>query len=137
MATPLNQVTLIGRVGHAPDISRLTDGASLARLKLYQTEREAGGARRGRGFHLSIWNDLAQKMYSEVRRGDKIMVQGKLVPRSRELNGQQVTTMEVQVHFYMLVERRPVTPPIWLNEPAVPYETADRTPVGTSEKTRP
>jgi single-stranded DNA-binding protein len=81
MLSLVNQVTLIGRAGHRPELSYDSDGRPRTYLKLYQHGQGSSIARQVH--HLIAWSAVAEQLYCRVRRGDRLLVQGKLIYRTR------------------------------------------------------
>lgn len=105
-----NQVQLIGRAGHEVELIHLTDGGRRATLRLYQKTRRGYGASLGtEGFTLIAWDKVAERLAEQVRRGDRIIVQGKLVNRQLRADGRQVEKTEIHLHYFSLMGSRSVT----------------------------
>lgn len=116
-----NQVQLIGRAGHAVELTTLSDGSYRATLRLYQNDRNAGRVQEeAQAYTLIAWNAVATQLHDRVRRGDRIMVQGKLHNRKFTLNGQTITKTEVHLAFFTLLATRSLTRTVGIAaEPAV------------------
>lgn len=104
MAYYNNQVQLVGNVGGQPELYRLTDETPVVRLKLYLKVGEQKEARDS--FQLVAWNQLAERLCVQVRRGDRLLVQGQL--RNRRFQHEGTTHLRTEVHlsaFFPLVVR--------------------------------
>lgn len=119
-----NSVQLIGRAGAAVDLLRLTDGTYRGTLRLYQDTPERGSTsashptdrkqhatdqniRTPQVHTLVAWNATAQRFHERVRRGDTVLVQGRLHNRKFLLDGQTHVRTEVHVDQFTLLSRRP------------------------------
>jgi len=90
-----NQVQLIGRAGHTPDLHTLTDGTLIARLRLYQNPGPDPTV--AESFRLVAWGALAQRLCHMVRRGDRLLIQGRL--RNRSFRRDEVVHLRTEVHL--------------------------------------
>jgi single-strand DNA-binding protein len=98
-----NQLSLIGRAGHRPELRLTTNGIPQARLKLYQ---DASPAERHPQLHyLVAWRGVAEQLYQQIRRGDRILLQGRLVYRFVDRNGQAQRRTEVHLSAFTVLER--------------------------------
>lgn len=114
MPLPLNQIQLVGRAGHDVDLHALSDGTPLARLRLYQDGHNRSGDSSSSVFMLNAWGTLATSFHERVRRGDSIMVQGRLHIRTFQQGGVQHFRPEVHLSAFFILERthrRPVGGP--------------------------
>jgi len=96
----LNQVTLIGNLGKDPEIRRLNNGDAVANFSIATSEKwtdKGSGEKRERTeWHRVVaWGKIAEIIEKYVKKGDKIMVQGKLQTRSWEKDGHKNYTTEV------------------------------------------
>ncbi len=88
----MNKVILLGNVGADPEM-RMADGTTTARFRLATTERRRGRGPDGKEIELpphTEWHNIvmmgraAQFAEHYVRKGAKIMIEGKLRTRSWE-----------------------------------------------------
>lgn len=129
MSTLHNQVHLIGRAGHEVTLRLLSDGTPLARLRLYQ--RDAGSSigqqRPPQTFQLVAWKATATQLHRLVRRGDRVLVQGRLHNRSVERDGRREQRTEIHVYYFTVLSGRGAAAateptPSCLNEPQTVVE---------------
>lgn len=83
-----NQVTLIGHVGKAVDFRTIGDDKSLSQFSLATNEsyRNAKGelVENTEWHNIKAWGKTAQLMNDFVKKGDMVMVHGKITYRSYE-----------------------------------------------------
>lgn len=110
MQTFHNQLQLIGRAGSSVDFTVLSDGSQRAILRLYQHDHSLVGADDiNQVFTLVGWNGVADQLHERVRRGDRLMVQGKLVNRKLCVRDVTMIKSEVHVSFFTIIATRSVT----------------------------
>lgn len=107
MPTLYNQVQLIGRAGHRVELLELADGATRANLRLYEKTYRPGQSGSANQAHTLIaWRGIAERMAAKIKRGDQLLVQGRLVNRRVEMEGFSYVRTEVHVaHFSVLSAR--------------------------------
>ena len=94
----LNQVQLVGRAGHAPELIHLSNQPPRAVLRLYcDPARAAVSGHSPQVFALTAWGAIAEQFSRRIRRGDRVFVQGRLVNRRVRLEGRQFNKVEVQI----------------------------------------
>jgi single stranded DNA-binding protein len=108
-------VTLVGFVATEPRIHQFSDGTAVANLRIgstaRQVDRQTGEWRDGETSFYSVkcWRKLAQNVATCLRKGQPIIVAGKLYTKSYEdRNGQQRSEIEVHAD-----SRSRVTPVGW------------------------
>ncbi len=104
-----NQVQLIGRAGHDVELLTLSDGTYRASLRLYQNCRGAAAAEDRQAYPLIAWNQVATQLEARVRRGDRVLIQGRLVNRQVRAGEQAVTKTEVHLSAFTVLASRSVT----------------------------
>ena len=118
MSSLHNQVHLIGRAGHAVSLIHLTDGTPLARLRLYQREYSPGRQSPTQAHALVAWRETATQLHRLVGRGDRLLVQGRLVSRRLEREGRIENRYEIHINQFTLLGRETVVAEApCLNEP--------------------
>ncbi|WP_157975903.1 single-stranded DNA-binding protein [Lewinella sp. IMCC34191] len=101
-----NQTQLIGRAGHDPELLTLTDGTARSLLRLYQNGRSIGGNDHPQVHHLVAWSAVARQLHARVRRGDRLLVQGKLLYRRFECKGLTQVRAEIHVESFAVLDQR-------------------------------
>ena len=104
-----NQTQLLGRLGDRPSLTMLTDGALVARCRIYVAD--AAGPMEGEEntsstFRLVAWGALADAFHRDLRRGDRILIRGRLRNHSFRHDGQVHLRTEVHVDHYSRLARR-------------------------------
>jgi single-strand DNA-binding protein len=99
----LNQVQLIGNLGHDPDMRTTRDGKRVAILSIATAEiwKDERGDRHERveWHRVVVFNEnLARNAEQYLKKGAKVFLEGKLVTRKwTDSNNQERSTTEVQV----------------------------------------
>lgn len=107
-----NRISLIGYVGAHPDVRTLANGLMMARLDLATTEsyKNAVGERinETQWHSLIAWNKTADIISRFVRKGQQVVVEGKIISRSYvdELGIRRHIT-EIEVYDLVLLSRGP------------------------------
>ena len=103
----INHVQLLGRAGSDAATELLSDGSRIARLRLYQSPGQRSAAADPTCFQLVAWNGVAEQLHARVHRGDRLLVQGKLVNRQGRHGDAEFVRTEVHVtHFAVLASRK-------------------------------
>ncbi len=101
MASLNNKVHLIGNLGKDPEIKDLDNGRKLARFSLATTEyykNEKGERIDETTWHnLVLWNGLAGVAEKYLSKGKQIAVEGRLVNREYEKDGEKKWITEIIV----------------------------------------
>jgi single-strand DNA-binding protein len=95
----MNRVFLVGNLGHEPEVRATGSGTPVLTLSVATTERfkDAGGNRKERtDWHRVVaWNDLATNCGKYLKKGDRVLVEGRLQGREYEKDGEKRTSVEV------------------------------------------
>jgi single-strand DNA-binding protein len=110
MSTLRNKVTLIGNAGMAPEIKNLDNNRKLAKLSLATQESYKNAQNEwvnNTTWHSIIaWGPTAAFLEKHVGKGQEIMVEGKIVNRSYEVEGVKKYITEIEVHEVMLIGKK-------------------------------
>jgi len=111
MKNLLNSVRLIGNVGYDPEIREFESGKKLAKLNLATNEKVtlvSGDVVNNTQWHrLVAWGNVAELFEKMVKKGSKLMVEGRLQHRSfLGADGQKKETSEVVVKNILLIEAK-------------------------------
>lgn len=106
MKSMRNSVHLIGRLGKDPEIKTYNDRKratfSLATTDTYKNQK--GEKMEDTQWHnVVIWGKLAGVVEKYIKKGDEIAVEGKLVHRSYESNGDKKFVTEVDVNDLLML----------------------------------
>ena len=82
----MNRLTLIGNVGKEPELKRLADGISVARISVATTEvyrLKDGSLKSDTQWHrVILWRSLAELAGKYLRKGSLVMLEGRLCYRN-------------------------------------------------------
>lgn len=96
----INRVILRGHLGADPDVRQTEGGATLVRLRIATTERWVdadGKASEATEWHsVTAWNKLGT-LVASWRKGQLVLVEGRMRTRSYEQNGEKKWSTDVQV----------------------------------------
>lgn len=106
MKSMRNSVHLIGRLGKDPEIKTYNDRKratfSLATTDTYKNQK--GEKVEDTQWHnVVIWGKLAGIVEKYIKKGDEIAVEGKLIHRSYESNGDKKFVTEVDVNDLLML----------------------------------
>jgi single-strand DNA-binding protein len=107
MKNDLNQVNLIGKVSSAPKITELENGRRFAKFT-FSTKEEYldadGNTKTRRNWHiLSAWGRWVKVMEELGVVGCEMAIEGKLVTRFYQTNGQCKMVSEVEVNDIVIM----------------------------------
>jgi single-strand DNA-binding protein len=110
MSTLKNKVTLIGNAGMAPEIKNLDNKRKVAKLSLATQEsyKNAQGewVNNSTWHNIVAWGPTASFLEKHVSKGQEIMVEGKIVNRSYEVDGTKKYITEIEVNEVMLLGKK-------------------------------
>jgi single-strand DNA-binding protein len=102
-----NRVSLIGHVGNDPEVKNLKNDAKVVNLSLAtnETRKNAQGEKttETQWHRLVAWNGTANIIDKYVKKGQEIAVEGKLVTREYESEGNKKYITEVVLHEVVLL----------------------------------
>jgi len=106
-----NQVQLIGRLGAKPEMIKLENGNSLAKMTLATNEyyRNKNGEKvTDTQWHkLIAWGKLAENMHAYLEKGQEVAISGKITYKSyTNKEGQNVNYTEIVANEFMMVGSR-------------------------------
>lgn len=107
----VNLVILVGNLGKDPETKYLPSGAAVTNATLATSksrkERETGEQKERTEWHrLVFFNKLAEIAGQYLKKGSKIYLQGELVTRQWEKDGQKHYTTEVHVNELQFLDSR-------------------------------
>ena len=108
MSRTVNKITLVGNVGRDPDVRETKNGTKVVHLSL-ATNRPPFGedAEEHTDWHrLTFWARLAQFTEDNVRKGDRIYVEGRLEYDTYERDGVSIPTADVNVRELVLLSSK-------------------------------
>ncbi len=114
MSRGFNQVILIGNVGKDPDVRYTASGIPVATFSIATSEvwRDKDGNQQERTdwHNIVAWRKLAETIQEFVKKGSRLMVQGKIQYRSYEKNGEKRYVTEIVAETILLLDSREARP---------------------------
>lgn len=105
-----NQVQLIGRLGKETELKSLDNGNSLLNFTLATNENykdKEGNTQTNTEWHrLVAWGKTAELINKHCKKGDELMVQGKLIHRNYEKDGETRYITEVQINEFLVLSKK-------------------------------
>jgi len=107
MSNSMNKVILVGNLGQDPELRHYDRGARL-KLRLATTkvwnDRETGERNERTDWHnVTLWGKRAEALGSILRKGEKVMVEGRLETRSyQDADGNKKYATEVKADNVIL-----------------------------------
>lgn len=109
MSRTINKITLVGNVGRDPDVQETKNGTKVVHLTLATNRRIVGdddGEERTDWHRLTMWSRLAEFAADQVKKGDRIYVEGRLEYDSYERDGLTIPTADIHVREVVLLTPR-------------------------------
>lgn len=105
-----NSVQLIGRLGKDPEVKTFTNSKratfSIATTDSYRNQK--GEKVEDTQWHnIVIWGKLADVAAKYLKKGEEVCVEGKLVHRVYETNGEKRYVTEINVNDLLLLAQKP------------------------------
>ncbi len=102
-----NHVQLVGRAGSDATSCLLSDGSRIVRLRLYQPPSRHTTEVEPDYFYLVAWDGIARQLEAQVKRGNRLLVHGRLTNRRWEQEG--IMRTRTEVHLSHFVRLKPAT----------------------------
>jgi single-strand DNA-binding protein len=101
-----NNVQLIGRLGRDPELKEFSSGKratfSIATTDTYKNQR--GEKVKDTQWHnIVAWGKLAEMAENYLKKGNEVVVEGKLVHRSYETNGEKKYITEININDILML----------------------------------
>lgn len=130
----INKVIMIGNLGADPEVRNLESGATVAKIRLATNESyrdKAGEWQTQTEWHdIVMWRMLAERAQSQLKKGAKIYVEGKLTHRLwDDKDGNKRKTTEVVANLFRLLDRREGSSNYFPSEEP-PFSTSTPPPAG-------
>lgn len=101
MSNSMNKVFLLGNLGADPELRRINDSAKLRfRLATHERwrDRQSGELKEHTDWHtLTLWGKRAEALAKILRKGSRVMVEGRLETRDYTVEGATKYVTEVKV----------------------------------------
>lgn len=105
-----NNVQLIGRLGNEPQIKTFDSGKRMASFSLATNERyrnNKGEQVEDTQWHnIVIWGKKVDVVENYLKKGSEVAVQGKLVNRSYESNGEKKYITEISLNELLMLDKK-------------------------------
>jgi len=139
-----NKLTIIGHLGHNPEMRYLADGTALTRFDVAVNQRRQGAgqpAQRTQWFHVVCYGTLAERAADQLRQGRSVYVAGPLVTRDyMGAAGQKRLALDVRARELQVLDpptRQGAAPPPPVEESPEPGDdllfVADQDTVGAPD----
>jgi single-strand DNA-binding protein len=110
MSRGFNRVVLIGNVGKDPEIRYTTSGVPVVTFSLATSEmwKDKDGMQQERTdwHNVVAWRKLAEIIQEIVKKGSRLLVEGKIQTRSFEKNGEKRYVTEIVADNVLLLDGR-------------------------------
>ena len=97
----MNQVSLVGNITDDPELRYTQSGSALATFTVAVSHRSKHNGEwqdvNDGFFRCTAWRSVAENAAKSLKKGQRVMVIGKLVQRTFEVEGQKRQTIEIQV----------------------------------------
>ena len=108
----LNKMMIIGNLGADPELRYTPSGKAVTELRVAVNDNRKGPdgewIEETLWFRVSVWEQQAERMAEQLRKGHKIYAEGQLKAREYEArDGQKRTSLELSFARVVNLERRP------------------------------
>jgi len=108
----LNKMMIIGNLGADPELRYTPGGKAVTELRVAVNDNRKGPdgewIEETLWFRVSVWEQQAERMAEQLRKGNKIYAEGQLRAREYEArDGQKKTSLELAFARVVNLERRP------------------------------
>jgi single-strand DNA-binding protein len=96
----LNQITLLGNLARDPEIKYTNEGLAITDLRVAVNKRwrdkDGNDMENVEFFNITAWNKLAENCSNDLKKGDRVIVSGRLNHRSFDTkDGKKINIMNV------------------------------------------
>jgi len=103
----VNKVNLIGHLGAAPEITTLESGRILARFSIAvnwrQQDKEGNWITQTQWHNIKAWGKTAERTQKLLEKGHKVMVEGRLINRAYEKNGEKIFFTDIEMNDFLVL----------------------------------
>jgi single-strand DNA-binding protein len=108
----LNKMMIIGNLGADPELRYTPSGKAVTELRVAVNDNRRGPdgewVEETLWFRVSVWEQQAERLAEQLRKGNKIYAEGQLQAREYEArDGQKRTSLELKFARVVNLERRP------------------------------
>ena len=105
----INQLTITGNLTRPPELRHLNSGQAVCSLRIAHNERRKDGAGDWTDvpayFDVTVWSGLGEWVASNVAKGDKVVIAGRLRWREYEVNGDKRQAVDITADSIVPVPR--------------------------------
>lgn len=109
MAFSINRVTLVGIAGKDAEVKFIGSGKAVASFSVATSEswKDGSGQKQERTewHNVTAWNWLAEYSGENVKKGTKVLVEGKIVTEKYEKNGETKYITKIQADTIMAIAK--------------------------------
>jgi len=96
----LNQITLLGNLARDPEIKYTSDGTAITDLRLAVNkkykDKDGNSIENVEFFNITAWNRLAENCAGDLKKGDRVLVNGRINNRSFETKeGKKISILNI------------------------------------------
>ena len=112
MNTLRNKVSLIGRIGQNIEMQKVGASKDYSLVKVPLATNESYKDKNGQWqdntqwHNLVIWGKTAERMLNTITKGQEIMIEGRLVNKQYEKDGEKRYSTDIEVTDFLLVSTR-------------------------------
>jgi len=108
MQTLRNKVRLIGRLGADPSLITFPSGIKMVRISLathepYKDNETGKWSTQTQWHRIICWGKQAERMSQMIAKGTEIVIEGRLVNRTYEKNGERRFRTEIEANDFLLL----------------------------------
>ena len=105
----MNKVIIVGNLGRDPELTISRSGMSICRFSLATSEKKKNGEQEVQWHRIVFFDKKADAIEKYVKKGQKLLVEGKLQYGQYEKNGNTVYTTDIIGHnFEFLTPKKDV-----------------------------
>lgn len=110
MKTLKNTVTLIGNLGNDPEIRNFDSGKKLATFSLATNEtylnNKGEKVDESQWHNVAVWGKQAENVEKVLKKGSMVVLNGKLIYRSYEKDGETRYVTEIQMSEFLRIDKK-------------------------------
>lgn len=110
MTSLRNHVTLIGRLGNDPQVKSFDSGKKMVLFSLatneFYTNNKGEKVEDTQWHNIVVWGKKAEVAEKYLKKGLEIAIEGKLVTRSYESNGQTRNVTEIKMSDMLILDKK-------------------------------
>ena len=112
MNTLRNKVNLIGRIGKNPELQKVGNGKDYTITRFPLATNESYKDKNGQWHdntqwhNLQAWGKVAERIAKSIKKGQELMIEGRVVQKMYEKDGEKRYTTEIEVTDFILLAQR-------------------------------